>query len=392
MSKIKKNVKYADILALAKEYSEKLEEVKKKQPYHLNIIEELHINENAHSRILAKLFQYKDNEGKYVFLQSLLEYINDKNGSSCDFSKINVVSPEITQEKDRIDVLVLGEKQAVIIENKICGANDQEKQLHRYVEKVKGKGYGKSDIYIVYLTKYYQSPTKNTWSSKVEEGKFKARFCNLSYMIDILQWLNDVKDKLDEKETELKSALEQYANYLQILKNEDKMEAKMKQFFENNGFSKDVDKVVETHNSLTEFNDGIVEYKRNLIVEEICKWKEEIKETDKIELYKEEPEPEYNPLVVKCKGVGSQDYFLYIKFAKPYQNLENIYCVFQVEDTKNNISETNDTVKKIKKVLQDKCKEGFNEDKHTYECTWLLSNANLKQLKETFFEVLNTIK
>ena len=100
MSKIKKNVKYADILALAKEYSEKLEEVKKKQSYHLNIIEELHINENAHSRILAKLLQYKDNEGKYVFLQSLLEYINDKNGSSCDFSKINVVSPEITQEKD----------------------------------------------------------------------------------------------------------------------------------------------------------------------------------------------------------------------------------------------------------------------------------------------------
>ena len=129
MSKIKKNVKYADILALAKEYSEKIEEVKKKQPYHLNIIEELHINENAHSRILAKLLQYKDNEGKYVFLQSLLEYINDKNGSSCDFSKINVVSPEITQEKVRIDVLILTGENAIIVENKVCGAVDQNEKL-----------------------------------------------------------------------------------------------------------------------------------------------------------------------------------------------------------------------------------------------------------------------
>ena len=32
---------------------------KQKLPYHLNIIDELHINENAHSRILYKLLLYK---------------------------------------------------------------------------------------------------------------------------------------------------------------------------------------------------------------------------------------------------------------------------------------------------------------------------------------------
>lgn len=217
MSKIKKNVKYADILALAKEYSEKFEEVKKKQPYHLNIIEELHINENAHSRILAKLLQYKDNEGKYVFLQSLLEYINDKNGSSCDFSKINVVSPEITQEKDRIDVLILTGENAIIVENKVCGAVDQDRQLDRYIEKVEEKGIKKDNLYIVYLTKYYQKPSADTWSGPRQKTEFSTRFCNLSYLYDILPWL-EKNISIARNETILESALKQYINYLQILR------------------------------------------------------------------------------------------------------------------------------------------------------------------------------
>ena len=40
---------------LEKEKQEKLNLL----PYHLNVIDELHINENGHSRILTKLLQYR---------------------------------------------------------------------------------------------------------------------------------------------------------------------------------------------------------------------------------------------------------------------------------------------------------------------------------------------
>ena len=48
-------------------------------PYHLNLIDELHINENGHSRILCKLLRYKSQSGEYVVLQSLLAYIAEQN-------------------------------------------------------------------------------------------------------------------------------------------------------------------------------------------------------------------------------------------------------------------------------------------------------------------------
>ena len=38
-------------------------QLKAKQPYHINVIDELHANENANSRILAKLFQFQNEAG-----------------------------------------------------------------------------------------------------------------------------------------------------------------------------------------------------------------------------------------------------------------------------------------------------------------------------------------
>lgn len=366
MSKIKKNVKYADIIALAKEYSEKFEEVKKKQPYHLNIIEELHINENAHSRILAKLLQYKDNEGKYVFLQSLLEYINDKNGSSCDFSKINVVSPEITQEKDRIDVLVLGEKQAVIIENKICGANDQEKQLHRYVEKVKGKGYGKSDIYIVYLTKYYQSPSSDTWISSEEKNEFSARYLNLSYMYDVLPWLEEEFEQIPQTQNELKSALEQYVNYLKTLK-ENKMEKELKNYFDEE-FEKDLGKVSDGYNKTKKLLDDFPNYIYDLIKSKIDEWNR-----DKgVKPFKDK-NPQKYPLVTELSKNGS-NYFLYLELSDEF---DTVSCC--LEQKNGDITNS-----KLLKELSRKIELQKEHDRKYYTRELGLTNDNLNAILDDF--------
>ena len=86
---------------------------KQKLPYHLNIIDELHINENANSRILYKLLLYKNIEGKYEILESLIDYIK-RNAHSSEFNNIQVKKPCITQEIKRIDLWVRDKDYAII--------------------------------------------------------------------------------------------------------------------------------------------------------------------------------------------------------------------------------------------------------------------------------------
>ena len=275
MSKIKQPVNYADILKLAEDYSNKLEEVKKNQPYHLNIIEELHINENAHSRILAKLLQYNE-DGRYVFLESFLKSIRNIKPQFPEFD--NKSEPEITQEKNRIDVLVLTKGFAIIIENKVCEAKDQYKQLHRYIDKVKkiqkekNKNYIDNDIYIIYLTKYNQSPNDTTWGSSEEREEYAERFCNLSYMDDVLGWLDSAKQDLKEEECELKSALDQYINYLKILSMENMkpLDKNIKVLFENK-YGNDFSKLSKGVKHIQILLDGSIRYKREIVLDYLKK-------------------------------------------------------------------------------------------------------------------------
>ena len=119
-------------------------------PYHLNLIDELHINENGHSRILYKLLEYCDPDGDYIFLKSLLKYI----AKNCEaFEKICVTNPEITQEQCRIDLWVRDRAggYAIIFENKVYNATDQAAQIARYIECTQGNGYPLDKIFVIYM-------------------------------------------------------------------------------------------------------------------------------------------------------------------------------------------------------------------------------------------------
>ena len=65
------------------EFKEIYEREKVHLPYHINLIDELHANENAHSRIFAKLLRYKEHN-KYPFLEKFLKFL-----SHHPFSKYN---------------------------------------------------------------------------------------------------------------------------------------------------------------------------------------------------------------------------------------------------------------------------------------------------------------
>lgn len=169
---------YKKLLELVDEFSKIRTRELLKIPYYVNIIDELHINENAHSRILLKFLEFRNQRGEYEILQSLLDYIS----SQCrkdSFKDIHIQRPEITHETERIDLWIKDKDYAIIFENKACGAVDQDEQISRYIEKTKNKEYKEEQIYIVYLPAESKEPEIQSW------GTYKDAFEN-RYIRDVL--------------------------------------------------------------------------------------------------------------------------------------------------------------------------------------------------------------
>lgn len=216
---------------------------------------DVNVNENANSRILAKLFQYKSPDGKYEILQSLLNYIRDKKDVQ-KFGEITIESPKITQEAERIDICVQDKSYAIIFENKLFKAGDQPNQLARYINtKKESFNDNEENIFVIYLSRDGNEPAPNSWVDRDTESSysesFASRYANLSFKDDILRWLKDcVLPYVRKKDTDLESALVQYINYLDrmFMKNNDDLtkwlENKLK---EGEGESNEPDHMVKIH-------------------------------------------------------------------------------------------------------------------------------------------------
>ena len=214
-----------DLIKLLNEYNIEYSRLKQSLPYHLNVIDELHINENAHSRILCKLLQYQSESGKYDFLESLLNYIV-KNKSVESFSNIEIKSPKITQEIERIDLWVKDKDYAIIFENKVYDANDQEAQIARYINKTKVCDFEYEKIYVIYMPSTGEcEASEQTWidnsdpkNPKDLKENFQERYVKLSFREDILDWLKEhVLPNIKYKDQYLLNAILQYIDYLEGL-------------------------------------------------------------------------------------------------------------------------------------------------------------------------------
>ena len=201
------------VMELAAEVKRCIEQNRHLLPYHLNIIDELHINENGHSRILCKLLQYKSLSGEYVVLQSLLRYIAEQNN---EYHSIYIKSPLITQEQCRIDLWVRDRigGYAIIFENKVYNATDQAAQLSRYIDCTKANGFTDEQIFVVYLSQQGTEPAEQSWGTYKSE--YEQRYMNLSFRYDILPWLKErIVPILPDKDYILRCAVEQYIDYLE---------------------------------------------------------------------------------------------------------------------------------------------------------------------------------
>lgn len=205
---------YEKLIQFTENFTIEYEKEKLSLPYHINIIDELHINENGHSRILYQLLKYQNSKKEYEFLQYLLKYIQTK------YKKFNfhIKNPQITQEQERIDLWIKDVDYAIIFENKIYNAIDQEAQLARYIDKTIAKGYDKNDIYVVYLSQSGQNPSDSSWGNY--KDTFPKRYINLSFQNDILFWLKEyILPNIRQKDYFTQCAIVQYIDYLNGLFN-----------------------------------------------------------------------------------------------------------------------------------------------------------------------------
>ena len=205
--------KMADNMDLAHALGQYYEKQKVSLPFHINVIDQLHADENAHTRILTQLLKYRE-DGKYTIMKSFLKLLPE-----LDVDSLNIDKSQVFFNRENIDGLIEKEGEyAVIIENKIHWAVDQDKQIERYVDTEINHGIPQDNIWVVYLTRDGQKKVEKYSLTKKAEKILGTRFVELDYRNHILPWLKDsILPNCRMKEEWLASAIKQYVDHLEGL-------------------------------------------------------------------------------------------------------------------------------------------------------------------------------
>lgn len=267
---------------------------KAKLPYHINLIDELHADENAHSRIFAKLLRYKSGN-KYPILEEFITKV-------CEFN-LNIEKPNIAKvdSHGRIDIPIFDKKYTLIIENKVTDkANDQNTenggQLARYIETVRNRYNKKTEeTFVVYTPKYTREPSEESWINQDHysyKEEFKPRFRSLSYRDNIYPWLRDeILPNIKAEDTYLKSAIQQYIDHLEgifSLRTRDKViNMKLQDFVKQQlGLQDELpekaidilsEKEVELSKAINQIQLLKEEYKKQIVTINFTDWRERLK-------------------------------------------------------------------------------------------------------------------
>ena len=212
-----KNIEVLRNIRIANQLSKEKEKLLENAPFHFNLIDEVKANENAHSKIIGKLLRYKEH-GEFMNLISFLDQI----GLGQTFK-----NPRISIEKDRIDVTILGKDYAIIIENKIHYATDQDKQISRYVDIIKSKNYPINQIYVLYLTRWGHKKVEKKSLDDDLRKELGNRFIPINFKDHILPWVEDVLTKCRQRDQDLIHGLKQYIDHLKGMFNQRKKFEKM---------------------------------------------------------------------------------------------------------------------------------------------------------------------
>lgn len=203
--------KISENFELAKTLGEYYEQQKELQPYHINVIDELHANENAHTRILVQLLKYQTDGDKQI-MKSFFKLI-----PNFDIDNHDITGASLFFNRDNIDGIIEKERDfAIIIENKIHWAVDQDKQIERYVNTEIEKGIPSDHIWVIYLTSDGRKQAESYSLTEDVLNILGDRYIELNYRNNILPWLkNDILPNCKLKEEWLISAIKQYIDHLE---------------------------------------------------------------------------------------------------------------------------------------------------------------------------------
>lgn len=229
-------------------------------------------NENANTKVLKYLLQYNN----YQFLYSFLERVglpqpnNDSNVNITDQRK--ALGPKDTGFIDLyIQYKYKDDDVHIIIENKVYGAGDTDKQLARYIATVKGvsaeefkdKWYDNpsdcKNIHVVYLT---ADGTKEPLTDSLPENLIKLiNYYPINYINDILPWLEeDVMPNITYADDGMMIAgMQQYIAFLKQLLSDES--SKVVDTFVGSLKKSDVERyksLLDSINSSKDYNDNVM--------------------------------------------------------------------------------------------------------------------------------------
>ena len=216
--------------------SSKVMNKKHDTPGTMNIAEIMnrHHLENQHSNIISFLIDPEEIHNHPEYGTKFLQLLKKK-GLNITGEKIcNTVREDSTDDLRRIDIFVETENEYIIIENKVY-ADDQDNQIHDYIEYVKEKYSADEKVFVVYLNpRGYEPSEKSISLEELANLKNEKRFITLSYSDDILNWLGQLEFKKDEDV--LKAGIVQYIDVVQAITNKRKEVLKMNEEIANELF------------------------------------------------------------------------------------------------------------------------------------------------------------
>lgn len=245
-----------DNFSLSKKVNEIIENSDYKPNYQINIIDTIGIVETQTSTLISLILKYNNHNGN-ILCRSFIEKFLVPIG----FDTNSYQTPIITAETDRIDVCIQEKNQyAIIIENKLKGADFQRNQIARYIGKMRNAGYNDDKIFIVILPEHiadehffdcinksvwrlppdWKSPNQerlckyhDTISCKCDfniscdscnncEKDLRNKFYQRTIILDVkfVEWLeNDCLALVPDKEIVLRSAIIQFADFIKGILN-----------------------------------------------------------------------------------------------------------------------------------------------------------------------------
>ena len=179
------------------------------------------VNEKGHAKVLAELL-------KLDFVCESFFRVLDRYYPGRGLEKIiagGFDDVRVSCFERWMDLYITVGDYKIILENKVNGACDQDRQIDRYVSEVRKHGIGNDKIFVLYLTASGGFPSDVSLSQAKEIldcGKDEGgRLFAISYLREILSWLNEIIGKgieanlSAEKREVFRAGLLQYRHYIE---------------------------------------------------------------------------------------------------------------------------------------------------------------------------------